>query len=143
MTDSVFDAYSRYYDLLYHDSYDAEVVFILDVLRRNGLVEGSLLEFGSGTGKHGCLLAANNFTVHGIELSSTMVAQARSANGFSCEQGDITAVNKDRVYDAVLSLFHVISYQISNEKLLAVFFNAARHLNSGGLFVFDFWYTEF
>ena len=46
-----------------------------------------------------------------------------------------------RTFDAVLSLFHVISYQTSNAALSAVFTRAAEHLNLGGLFVFDFWYS--
>jgi hypothetical protein len=46
-----------------------------------------------------------------------------------------------RNYDAVLSLFHVISYLTLNDQLQAVFYNAATHLNKGGLFIFDFWYS--
>jgi hypothetical protein len=50
-------------------------------------------------------------------------------------------VQLGRRYDAVLALFHVVSYQVSNAQLQAVFKNAAAHLNQDGLFIFDFWYT--
>lgn len=142
MNAAVFNAYCRYYDLLYRDKdYSGETAYIQSLLARNGITQGNLLEFGSGTGKHGRLLAAIGYTVHGIERSSEMVAEAEAAPGFTCQQGDITNTTMGRQFDAVLSLFHVISYQTTNEQLLAVFANAAAHLNTGGLFVFDFWYT--
>jgi SAM-dependent methyltransferase len=139
---SVFNAYSRYYDLLYRDkNYLGEVNYIQALLNRQGITKGNLLEFGSGTGKHGCLLADRGYHVHGIERSAEMVEQAMSANGFTCEQGDICTVQLGRTYDAVLSLFHVVSYQTSNTDLMAVFARAADHLKKGGLFIFDFWYS--
>lgn len=142
MTENVFNAYSRYYDLLYRDKdYVGEAAYIQMLLTRYGLQKGELLEFGSGTGKHGRLLAAQGFAVHGIERSSEMVAEAQTLPGFTCQQGDITSVFMGRLYDAVLSLFHVISYQTSNAQLQAVFANASLHLKSGGLFIFDFWYS--
>lgn len=142
MTESVFNAYSRYYDLLYRDKdYTGESAYIHNLLTRHGIQKGDLLEFGSGTGKHGRLLAAQGYTVHGIERSADMVAEAGTAPGFTCQQGDITLTTMGRQYDAVLSLFHVISYQTSNTQLQAVFANAAAHLNHGGLFIFDFWYS--
>lgn len=142
MSNSVFNAYSHYYDLLYRDKdYEAEAAYIQDLLVHNGIPQGALLEFGSGTGKHGCLLAVNGYSVHGIELSEKMVAQSQKGPGFSCQQGDIATVNMGKTYDAVLSLFHVISYQTTNAQLKAVFANAAKHTSSGALFVFDFWYS--
>lgn len=142
MTDKVFNAYSRYYDLLYRDKdYAGEAAYIQSLLIRHGIPKGDLLEFGSGTGKHGRLLAAKGYTVHGIERSADMVAEAIADPGFSCQQGDITRTALGRKYDAVLSLFHVISYQTSNAQLQSVLANAAAHLNTGGLFIFDFWYS--
>ena len=142
MTETVFNAYSRYYDLLYRDKdYDGEAAYIQKLLTRYGIPKGNLLEFGSGTGKHGRLLSAQGYSVHGIERSAEMVAEAEAARGFTCQHGDITCTSMSRTYDAVLSLFHVVSYQISNDQLQAVFANAAAHLNAGGLFIFDFWYS--
>ena len=40
----------------------------------------------------------------------------------------------NKTYDVVLSLFHVMSYQITNKQLKDVFSNAAIHLNKNGLF---------
>jgi len=142
MSSSVFNVYSRYYDLLYHDKdYAGEVQYLRNVLVRQGIMQGDLLEFGSGTGRHGYLLADMGYRVHGIELSSEMVARALECPGFTCEQGDICTVQLGRTYDAVLSLFHVISYQTTNADVLSVFARAEEHVKPGGLFVFDFWYS--
>lgn len=137
-----FNAYSRYYDLLYRDKdYQAEVDYVHHLLQTNGVVGRDILEFGSGTGKHGRLLARRDYRVKGIERSIEMVDQANQTDGFSCVQGDICSVQLGSTFDAVLSLFHVISYQTANESVSAVFERAAAHLASGGLFIFDVWFT--
>ncbi len=142
MSEKVFNAYSRYYNLLYRDkNYVGETTYIQELLASNGVPKGDLLEYGSGTGKHGKLLAAQGYRVHGIERSAEMVAEAEPALGFTCQQGDIASTNMGCTYDAVLSLFHVLSYQTNNAQLQAVFANAAAHLKPGGLFIFDFWYS--
>lgn len=43
-------------------------------------------------------------------------------------------------FDAVTSLFHVMSYQNTEKDALAVMETARQHLKPGGLFLFDFWY---
>jgi SAM-dependent methyltransferase len=121
--------------------YAAEAGYVRSLLRGYGVCSGDLLEFGSGTGKHGRLLAAHGYVVHGIERSVEMVVAAQLSPGFTCQQGDIATINMRNTYSAVLSLFHVISYQTTNQQLQAVFSNAAAHLNPGGLFIFDFWYS--
>ena len=138
----MFKTYSNYYDLLYQDkNYKDEIFYIHNLLKKNGVTKGDILEFGSGTGKHGSLLASLGFNVHGIEQSSEMVNFAKKSAGFTFQQGDIGIVNMHRTYDAIISLFHVMNYQTSNKQLQAVFANASKHLNMGGLFIFDFWYS--
>jgi SAM-dependent methyltransferase len=138
----VFDAYSRYYDLLYREKdYEAEAGYVDDLLRHHGVAGRDLLEFGSGTGRHGRLLAERGYQVTGIELSAAMVTRAAAAKGFNCQQGDICTVRLGRTFDVVLALFHVVSYQVSNQSVCAVFERAAEHLPAGGLFVFDVWYS--
>jgi SAM-dependent methyltransferase len=70
-----------------------------------------------------------------------MVAQSLQTADFACIQGDIRKIDLSRQFDAIVSLFHVISYQTRNVDILAVFSKAAKHLCSGGLFIFDVWYT--
>jgi SAM-dependent methyltransferase len=137
-----FEASSRYYDLLYQEKDSAaEAAYVDALLQRHGINGQELLEFGSGTGRHGCLLAQRGYCVHGLERSGAMVAAAQQAPSFSCQQGDITTTQLERRFDAVLALFHVVSYQTTNPEVQAVFANAAHHLKPGGLFLFDVWYS--
>ena len=138
----IFDFYGRYYDLLYADKdYHSEVTYVADTLRKHGVAEGNLLEFGSGTGIHGRMLSSLGYKVHGIELSHEMIKKATQSKGFTCENGDIRAIRIPRKFNAVVSLFHVMSYQTTNLDVENVFKSAAQHLETGGLFIFDFWYS--
>jgi SAM-dependent methyltransferase len=143
-----FQKYSAYYDLLYADKdYSAEAEYVARTLRTERAKVHRLLELGSGTGRHGRLLAGMGFDVRGIERSSEMVASARSAateastvGAFTCDVGDLRSVRLGHTFDAVISLFHVISYQSTDDELGAAFRTASEHLEEGGLFLFDVWH---
>src|ERR1035438_5599665 len=147
---SNFQKYSAFYDLLYRDKdYAAEDAYVAQTIRNPIPHARTILELGSGTGRHGSLLAAMGFDVHGIERSPEMVFFARAAScppcsetdgSFSCEVGDICTAHLGRTFDAVISLFHVMSYQTTNQSLQAAFQVATDHLAPGGLFLFDVWH---
>lgn len=136
-----FDLYAKYYNLLYADKdYGAEVTYLDGLLKSYAPAAKSILEFGSGTGRHGLLLQQQGYVVLGLERSESMVAEARQ-RGFDCSVADISDFELDRSFDAVISLFHVVSYLVANDALVRSFQNARRHLNPGGVFIFDVWYT--
>ena len=147
---SVFADYSRYYDLLYRDKdYLSEANYVAGLIHRFNSTAQSILELGSGTGIHASLLAENGFTVHGIERSPEMLAQTLALTEknvvsghelLAFSQGDIRDIRLNRRFDAVISLFHVISYQTANDDVFSTFQTAREHLNPGGIFIFDIWY---
>jgi len=140
----VFDSYAAYYDLLYKDKdYKLEVDYIVKLLKKYKVSYGDILELGSGTGKHATHLANFGFNVHGIDLSKSMVDIANSQNKLentSYEVGDVRTYRINKLFDIVISLFHVASYQSSNSDLEDMFLTAATHLIPGGVLIFDFWY---
>jgi len=146
----VFDAYARYYDLLYRDKdYAGEAAYVAAHLRRLAPQAKSLLELGCGTGTHAEYLARMGFAVHGVDQSDTMLARAAERRAALPAQvgarvtfgaGDARSVRTGATYDAVIALFHVMSYQTTDADLRAAFATAAAHLRPGGLFLFDFWY---
>jgi len=143
-----FGTYARYYDLLYRDKdYAAEAEYVARTVRAALPGACTVLELGCGTGRHGCLLASKGFHVHGIERSREMVEMAQSvadrasdSGSFSCNVGDAREVRLERTFDAVIALFHVVSYQTTNSDLHATFAVASHHLASGGVFLFDVWH---
>lgn len=140
MTDN-FRVYAKYYNLLYSDKdYSNEIRYTIQKLKAYSPKAQTILEFGSGTGIHGLLLQKEGFAVLGLEKSPEMVNEAR-AKGFSSIVADICRFELNAHYDAVIALFHVISYLTDNKDLIDTFKNAANHLNVGGIFLFDVWYT--
>jgi SAM-dependent methyltransferase len=136
-----FELYSKYYDLIYQDKdYHAEANYVSNCIKSYSNNSESILEFGSGTGIHGLILQKKGYEIYGLERSEQMVQLAKS-QGFSCEQSDITNFTLNKTFDVVLALFHVISYVNKNDSLIKVFKNAKDHLKSGGLFIFDVWYS--
>ena len=145
-----FDDYAQYYDLLYQDkNYIEEVEYIEKHIKNNSSEAKSILELGCGTGAHAEYLATMGYMVHGVDMSEPMLVQAESrkekltsdiAERLTFSYGDIRTVNINTKYDVVVSLFHVMSYQTSNDDLTAVFQTASKHLKPGGIFLFDFWY---
>lgn len=146
----VFDAYARYYDLLYRDKdYAAEAAWVAAQVRKCAPAARRILELGCGTGAHAEHLARLGYTVHGIDRSPTMLAGAEARKAalpaeigarLSFSPGDVRSVRTGAAYDSVISLFHVMSYLTSDTDIEAAFATAATHLPPGGSFLFDFWY---
>ena len=138
--------YSQYYDLLYSDkNYNEEVLYIHNILHSNGKDINTVLDMGCGTGKHAELLCDLGYTVHGIDRSADMlkIAETRrmgKEDNLSFNLEDIQTLSLGKKFDAVVSLFHVISYQNSNKELIQAMKVAKEHLSENGIFIFDFWY---
>jgi SAM-dependent methyltransferase len=66
--------------------------------------------------------------------------KAQHLNGsVSFLEGDATNFNLERKFDAVTAMFAVMSYQTAGEDILAALHSVRRHLERGGLFLFDAW----
>lgn len=135
----VFDAYSSYYNLLYKDKdYQAEADYIASLLGNN---VKTVFEMGCGTGKHASLLMKKGYDVFGIDQSLTMLKQAKEL-GVDCDLGDVRYYDCKRKFDAVISLFHVASYQNTDEDVNKYFQTAKKHLKPQGKFIFDVWHKD-
>lgn len=147
---SSFSDYAPYYDLFYRGKdYAAEAAFVLDALGSHGCRPQKILELGCGTGGHAEHFAKSGCSVLGVDLSERMVRRAvgrfaalpEGLSGRFCGmQGDASNFVSPEKVDAVVSLFHVASYQTSNEALAGYFRSARSAMEPGGLFLFDFWY---
>jgi len=146
----VFDAYARYYDLLYREKdYAGEAAYVAGLLEQPGMRGRRIPELGCGTGAHAEPFAPRGYSVDGVDMGKPALdgAQARRARlpaelaaRLSFREDDARSVRTGKTYDAVLALFHVASYQTSDADLRGLFGTAAAHLAPGGLFLFDFWY---
>ncbi len=147
---TAFGAYARYYDLLYGDKdYRGETEFVDHLIRKHTPDARRVLELGCGTGIHGALLAEAGYEVTGLDLSEDMLVMAgQRVGGLPPDiagrvrflRGDARDFRLDGKFDAVIALFHVMSYQQGNDDLRAVFARVKEHLAPGGVFIFDCWY---
>lgn len=136
-----FNLYSQYYNLLYQDKDTyKECEYVIDLLQQYKVLDKKLLEFGAGSGRHGKVFEQMSWQWSGIERSESMTQLARAA-GLQIHQGDIANTKLEGSFSVVLSLFHVVSYLTDNASLRATFQNAYQHLDTGGIFLFDVWYS--
>jgi SAM-dependent methyltransferase len=140
--------YAGVYDLLYDDKdYSRECDAIAALTATVGRELGSVLDLGCGTGGHAFELARRGVSVVGVDLSASMIDQARKrAAELAVDPtptfvvGDLRTVDLDRRFDAAVMMFAVLGYQIENDDVLAALRAAWRHLAPGGLLFFDVWY---
>jgi SAM-dependent methyltransferase len=148
---SVFGRYSSYYDLLYKDkNYSGEAQFVRELLETFAPGAHHLLDLGCGSGGHAFELARQGFSLHCVDLSRDMLAEAKRQlaqqpadiqSRLRFSQGDIRQFELGRQFDCAISLFHVISYLPTLGDIRQTFQRVHDHLRPGGVFLFDVWYA--
>lgn len=142
----VFQDYAYYYNAFYQDKdYRAEAGQIDALLKRYGGSMQRIVNYGCGTGRHDIELVRLGYQCAGIDQSTFMIDAAKknaknAGMNIDFSVADIRKYEPEERYDAVISLFHVMSYQNRNEDIMGAFQAARKALNQGGLFLFDVWY---
>lgn len=141
-----FKEYAYYYNAFYQDkNYRDEALQVDSLLKKYGQDITTLINFGCGTGKHDIELSKLGYQCTGIDISSPMIKMA-TENGkkenldINFYVADIRDFEFQKKYDAVISLFHVMSYQNKNKDILSALQNARKAINIGGILLFDIWY---
>jgi SAM-dependent methyltransferase len=147
---NVFADIAPVYDLLYDaKDYDREAAFVLEKVRRVVPAAADLLDLGCGTGAHAERFAAAGLEVVGVDRSASMLLQARARQALLEEtllrrldfrEHDVRGLDLGRTFDAVVSLFHVLSYQVTDRDQARAFETLRRHVRPGGAVLFDFWH---
>ena len=136
----VFSNYARYYNLFYQDkNYQNEVDYVDLLLQKHASFSiKNILDLGCGTGKHDFLFSKKGYQVTGIDFAQEMIEIANQTKknlpNFNAEfqLGDIRNIRLNRLFDGVVSLFHVASYQSSNTDINEFFQTAKTHLKKNG-----------
>jgi hypothetical protein len=101
---------------------------------------GAALEFAVGTGRVALPLSARGVAVSGIELSPHMVGKMRvkpGADAVPVTVGDMTTTRVQGTFKLVYLVANTIMNVTTQDEQLAVFANAAAHLEQGGCFVVE------
>ena len=141
-----FERYAEYYDLIYQDKdYERECDFIEDIFRRfSSDPVRTVLDGGCGAGGHAIPLARRGYLITGIDSSEIMLKRAKkkaveSDLSLDFHLGDLRQFDLVKKFDACICMFAVMDYITETEDVLETLKSIRRHLNSGSLFIFDFW----
>lgn len=147
---SVFKNYAYYYDLLYRDKdYRSEYEYVKSLARLNDVSPRQVVELGCGSGSHACFFAEDSIDLDGVDISREMLELAnakrsgldkRIAPRLNFHHGDVRNCRLNLKGELVLSLFHVASYQCSDDDVRDYFTTAREHCSEHGIFIFDFWH---
>jgi ubiquinone/menaquinone biosynthesis C-methylase UbiE len=144
---SQFEALSPHYDeLMDIVPYDFWADYVMTLFHFVGHQPSALLDCACGTGNLSFELAKiPNLKVTGVDLSASMIAQAKAKAegvfydlGVRFVQGNLTNFELSERFDSATCLYDSLNYVTSPEDLKAAFTNIARHVSPGGIFVFDF-----
>ena len=145
MSKSFNDQYAQAYDLLNSGKpYSQEVEFLQKIFTdfsstKNAI--SSVLDLGCGSGMHLSFFAPETLKV-GVDFSSSMLDKASKLNLSNSEftLSKIQNFKSSTKFDLVFSLFHVISYQITDRQLRDTFIAIENSLSKNGIAIFDFWH---
>jgi len=102
------------------------------------LAGGGALELAIGTGRIAVPLAERGVRVAGIDSSPDMVAELqRKTDEIPVAIGDMSTTNVDGTFSLVYLVFNSINNVTTQDGQVAVFANAAAHLEPGGRFVIE------
>ena len=99
-----------------------------------------MLEFGIGTGRIALPLSRRGIRVHGIDLSTAMVARLRAKPGnenIGVTIGDFATTRVGETFTLAYLVFNTIANLTTQDEQVECFRNAAAHLKSGGRFVVE------
>jgi ubiquinone/menaquinone biosynthesis C-methylase UbiE len=103
--------------------------------------DGAALEFAVGTGRVALPLAARGVVVRGIELSPHMADQLGKKPGSEAIEvtvGDMATTKVAGSYNVAYLVANTIMNVTTQDEQVAVFENAAAHLEIGGTFVLEY-----
>ena len=141
---AIFSQGAEFYDVFYgQKNHRAEVELFLSLsgANRPQPTPKKVLELGMGTGRHAAVLASMGIAVHGVEISASMLDKIPVSDNIIGHLGDARTIRLPEKFDSVFSFFHVASYQAKDDDIHSFFATARAHLNRGGTFVFDCWYS--
>lgn len=128
------------YDVAHATMFDRSVVEpVVDRLYKLA-GNGAALEFGIGTGRIALPLAKRGVTIHGIDLSGSMLAALHRKPGADLVQtyaGDFVTTTVDASFSLVYLVFNTIMNLTHQAEQVQAFCNAAAHLQPGGRFVVE------
>ena len=132
--------YSKLYDEIHvNKNYTSDIEKLLSLIEvvPNLPEKPRILDFGCGTGKHLKVLSSLGFEVQGYDPSEFMLLKAQTSFPEIPFTGDLQALAAN--YDVVISLFDVMSYQVTDESISLFLDQIFSKVKGNGAIILDFW----
>jgi SAM-dependent methyltransferase len=138
------DNWGEYYDYVYEQTfggyYNALTADTLQVIKQI-LPDGSIIDFGAGTGRLAIPLAEQGYKVVAVEKSAGMVNEfkrklSRGKAEIEIHNCSISEYDGSNA-DLAIALFTVLSYSFSEEELTKNLQAICKSVRTGGYFFFD------
>jgi SAM-dependent methyltransferase len=134
---AVYDLLAGHYDAVTGDP-ATEVAFIDSTIKHAHSQAATLLEVACGTG--GIIASlTGRYQVSGLDISKAMLAIARKKlpEGTPLHLADMRCFKLDMRFDVIVCAYHGINHLLRFPAWETFFDCVHKHLNDGGLFVFD------
>lgn len=125
----------------YYSEYDSASVQVLAELADGG----NALELGIGTGRIALPLLQTGISVHGIDISESMVAQLHAKPGgerIPVTMGNFADVKVKGQFSLIYVVANTFYSLLTQEEQISCFQNAAKHLTPDGVFVIEAFFPE-
>ena len=134
---AAYDLFAPHYNAVTGDC-STEAALIRDVVERRHRRAATLLDVACGTGAITALLAGA-YQVSGLDISPGMLAVAgeKLPRGTPLYLADMTSFRLGARFDAIVCAYQGVNHLLSLPAWQRFFGCAYRHLNPGGVFVFD------
>jgi SAM-dependent methyltransferase len=138
-----YDLLARHYDAVTGDS-STETTFIDSLIRQCNSQAVTLLEVACGTGGIIAPLAGR-YRVSGLDISPGMLAVARAKlpEGTPLHLADMSGFRLGATFDAIICVYHGVNHLLGFAAWEGFFDSAHRHLNDGGVLIFDIYTTDY
>lgn len=138
---------THYDELMDVVPYESWVEYVMLLWELAEVKPRRVLDCACGTGNVSFELARQGYDVMGVDLSSDMIVSAQrkveaeawaGALPLRFLQSDLTNFDLGEKFDGGTCLFDSLNYILDPEKLQQAFAQIAKHMETGGVFIFDF-----
>jgi ubiquinone/menaquinone biosynthesis C-methylase UbiE len=133
------ESFARFYDTIYHSIRDGvDNDYFQKEMKKAG---GKVLEVGVGTGRLFMDALNSGIDIYGIDISSEMLKvlneKLPSDKQHRVSLQSISDFKLGVKFDLIVAPFRVIMHLLEKEEQIKALNNVFKHLNDGGLFIFD------